>query len=109
MINDTTNPEVNQAPTDEYLQPLLDSMQGPFSPGWMEAHDKLRRHAFSVACELVRVRQERDTLRAQVTAHEDADRRWSADMAELRRELQAERDFIATLIADLDARSGEPL
>lgn len=108
MINDTTNPEVNQAPTDEYLQPLLDSMQGPFSPEWMEAHDKLRRHAFSAACELVRVRQE-GTPSALSTAHEDADRRWSADIAELRRELQAERDFIATLIADLDARSGEPL
>jgi len=30
-------------------------------------------------------------------------------MEALRRELQAERAFIDTLIADLDARSGEPL
>jgi hypothetical protein len=55
-----------------------------------------------------RVIRENETLRAQVAAHEDADRRWSADMAELRDELRAERDFRAQMVADRDARSGEP-
>lgn len=56
-----------------------------------------------------RVLCENEALRAQVQSHEDADRRWSADMEALRRELQAERDFRAQMVADSDARSGEPL
>jgi hypothetical protein len=55
-----------------------------------------------------RVLCENEALRAQVAAHEDADRRWSADMEALRRELQEERDCRAQMIADRDARSGEP-
>ena len=166
MSNDTTEASETQAPTNEYLQPLLDTMQGPFCREWMEAHEELRHRAFIVASELVRVRRENETLcaktatlesatdalqlklrilkeredffakslrvadggqyrndwpaamdrvirenetlRAQVAAHEDADRRWSADMAELRDELRAERDFRAQMVADRDARSGEP-
>lgn len=56
-----------------------------------------------------RMIRENDALRAQVQAHEDADRRWSADMEALRRELQEERDYRAVVIAELDDRSGEPL
>lgn len=109
MNDDTTEASEAQAPTNEYLQPLLDTMNGPFSAEWMEAHDELRRRVFVVARELVRVRRENETLRAQVAAHEDADCRWSADMAALRDELRAERALRAQMIADRDARSGEPL
>ena len=98
MSNDTTNPNAEQPS----LESLLSDLTAEDIGVRFYATNTLQRMAPDLARQVV-------ALRAQVQAHEDADRRWSADMAELRRELQAERDFIATLIADCDARSGEPL
>lgn len=98
MSNDTSVPESKQPSIGEALA-ALDS---PVVGERLWATNTLQRMAPDLARQVV-------ALRAQVQAHEDADRRWSADMAALRRELQAERDFRAQTIADCDARSGEPL
>lgn len=154
MSDDTTNPETEQPSLDSLLADLTsDDIGVRFC-----ATNTLQRMAPDLARQVT-------VLRAQVAAHEEADRRWSADMealrdtlnaatsrleaygaiahvvvgyddgpvdaviaactelpfvrienkrlrdelAELRRELQEERDYRAVLIAELDARSGEPL
>ena len=147
MSDDTTAPDDTQSLSEDAIA-VLQSL-GPVP----------------MASRIVALRHENEALRAQVAAHEDADRRWSADMealrdtlnaatsrleaygaishvvvgyddgpvdtviaacaelpfvrienkrlrdelADLRRELQAERDFRTRMVADLDARSGEPL
>ena len=98
MSNDTTNPNAEQPSLESLLADLTaDDLGVRFY-----ATNTLQRMAHDLARQVV-------ALRAQVAAHEDADRRWSADMEALRRELQAERDCHAQMVADRDARSGEPL
>jgi len=108
MSDDTTIPDSEQ-PSTELLTRLLELRAIDATSVSMPATQALRLLGPDTACEVIALRRENEVLRAQVAEHEDADRRWSADMEALRRELQAERAFIDTLIADLDARSGEPL
>lgn len=98
MSDDTSVPESKQPSIEEALAVLDSSVVGER----LWATNTLQRMAPDIARQVV-------ALRAQVQAHEDADRRWSADMEALRRELQAERDCRAQMVADRDARSGEPL
>lgn len=164
MSDDTTVPDDNQSL--EFFRAQVQHLQEReafFATALRVADGGQYRNDWPGAVE--RMIRENEALRAQVAAHEDADRRWSADMealrdtlnaatsrleaygaiahvvvgyddgpvdtviaacaelpfvrienkrlqdelAELRRELQAERDCRARMIADLDARSGEPL
>lgn len=98
MIDDTSVPEGKQLS----IEVVLASLRSPIIGEQIWATNTLQRMAPDLARQVI-------ALRAQVAAHEDADRRWSADMAALRDELRAERDFRAQMIADRDARSGEPL
>jgi len=108
MSDDTSVPDSEQ-PSTALLSRLVELNASEFPSVSTPAERALRLLGPGSAREVVALRRENEALRAQVAAHEDADRRWSADMEALRRELQAERDYRAVLIAELDARSGEPL
>lgn len=95
MSDDTTIPETEQPSLDSLLSDLTaDDIGVRFY-----ATNTLQRQAPDLARQVV-------VLRAQVQAHEDADRRRSADMEALREQLRKEREFIDTLIAENDAMTG---
>lgn len=98
MSDDTTVPDSEQRSIEDLLSDLCSDDVG----NRIRAHCDIQRRAIPLARQVV-------SLRAQVAAHEDADRRWSADMEALRRELRATQEDHASTLSDLDARSGEPL
>lgn len=100
MSDDTSVPDSEQPITVDDVRRWAEDMECDVTPV---------DRAWDIAAFALHLASENEALRAQVAAHEDADRRWSADMEALRRELQEERDYRAVMIADRDARSGEPL
>lgn len=78
MSDDTTVPDSEQ----RSIESLLADLTGKDSSASIRAHCELQRQATDLARQVV-------ALRAQVAAHEDADRRWSADMEALRDTLNA--------------------
>lgn len=97
MSDDTTNPNAEQPSLDSLLTDLTSEDIGVR----FYATNTLQRMAPDLARQVV-------ALRAQVAAHEDADRRWSADMEALREQLRKEREFLDTLIVENDAMMGVP-
>lgn len=88
MNNDTLVPESNQPSIEDLLAGLLSDDIGC----QIRAHADIQRQAIPLARQVV-------ALRAQVQAHEDADRRWAADL----RAVEAERDELRRDYRDLIA------
>lgn len=94
MSDDTTIPDSEQRSIEDLLSDLCSEDVG----NRIRAHCDIQRRAIPLARQVV-------ALRAQVAAHEDADRRWSADL----RAVEAERDELRRDYGDLIALDAEGL
>jgi len=96
MSDDTSVPDSEQ-PSTALLSRLVELNTNEFPSVSTPAERALRLLGPATAREVVSLRRENEALRAQVAAHEDADRRWSADL----RAVEAERDELRRDYADL--------